>query len=42
MFKIGIMADSLKLGFRESIEKARETTGKMMDNLEITVHPRSK
>ncbi|MBQ1968775.1 MAG: formate-dependent phosphoribosylglycinamide formyltransferase [Flavobacteriales bacterium] len=26
----------------ESIEKARETTGKMMDNLEITVHPRSK
>ncbi|MBO5036796.1 MAG: sugar phosphate isomerase/epimerase [Clostridia bacterium] len=24
MFKIGIMADSLKLGFRESIEKARE------------------
>ena len=26
----------------ESIEKARETTGKMMDDLEITVHPRSK
>lgn len=24
MFKIGIMADSLKLGFRESMEKARE------------------
>ncbi|MBO4960645.1 MAG: formate-dependent phosphoribosylglycinamide formyltransferase [Flavobacteriales bacterium] len=26
----------------ESIEKARETTGKMMDDLEIIVHPRSK
>ena len=26
----------------ESIEKARETTGKMMDDLKIIVHPRSK
>lgn len=26
----------------ESLEKARETTGKMMDDLEIIVHPRSK